>query len=449
VLIGAFVGLPGTSLTAVSDSAGRFTLGPVLPGAYRLVMQHDVLDALGISGLSASVVVADDGADLVIAVPSFATLWAGACGMVAPARDTGFIFGSVRKDGKPVSRGIVGAQWTHVVRDSGRILGVKQRTLEVDTDSTGNFALCGVPTTPTITLRARIGPGMEERVLPAFGDDRIARQDIVVLSTAAAVASTFSGVIVDSTQHPIADLEVSIPRLGIVTRTDSGGRFRLEGLPPGTHQVVARRVGYGSLEVDLEFKPGEIVDRRIVLTRIALLDSLVSTAHRYRDPLMREFEENRRIGLGHFVTRDDIRKREESPVSSFLQQIPGARVTGSYGRDFVTGGRGVRCNRQAPDVERIKRANPPAQPTGLCGVLYVPGTDEARRGVPIGCFSRVYLDNQLMNVGTPTPPFDLREISASQVEAIEFYAGSTQTPAKYMARSSECGLVIIHSRRSP
>jgi hypothetical protein len=34
-----------------------------------------------------------------------------------------------------------------------------------------------------------------------------------------------------------------------------------------------------------------------------------------------------------------------------------------------------------------------------------------------------------------------------EVEAIEWYAGVSETPPKYGARNSACGIMVIHTRR--
>jgi hypothetical protein len=95
----------------------------------------------------------------------------------------------------------------------------------------------------------------------------------------------------------------------------------------------------------------------------------------------------------------------------------------------------------------IAGANPPAPSGSLCGIYYVPSSLEARAGVPVGCFSKVYLDNALANPGSPTPPFNLRDIPPTHVEAMEIYVRAAEVPPKYAHLNSGCGVVIIHTRR--
>src|SRR6478672_1181025 len=53
----AFIALGSRS--TLSDSLGRFWFDSVVPGTYRLSMQHDLLDSLGLGGIATSVVVKD------------------------------------------------------------------------------------------------------------------------------------------------------------------------------------------------------------------------------------------------------------------------------------------------------------------------------------------------------------------------------------------------------
>src|SRR5690349_10341272 len=73
-LAGAFVGIVGMNVSAVSDSAGRFVFPAVPKGTHRVVMQHDVLDAIGLSAAGARAVVNDEKDSVIVAVPSFGTL---------------------------------------------------------------------------------------------------------------------------------------------------------------------------------------------------------------------------------------------------------------------------------------------------------------------------------------------------------------------------------------
>jgi hypothetical protein len=44
---------------------------------------------------------------------------------------------------------------------------------------------------------------------------------------------------------------------------------------------------------------------------------------------------------------------------------------------------------------------------------------------------------------------DINSFSPAEIEAIEFYTGPAQTPVKYSRLDSHCGVLVIHTRRTP
>jgi hypothetical protein len=182
-LIGAFIGIQGMSVSAMSDSLGRFVLPAVPRGTHRVVMQHDVLDAIGMSAAGTRATVTGQGDSVVVAVPSFPTLWGAACGGPAPAStDSGFVFGTVISRGQPMPRATVTATWIDLFQDSTKAVRQKQKQMEIEADSTGTFALCGVPTTTGLNLRATAGnyTSIWEEMLP-LDKQRIGRRDLVII----------------------------------------------------------------------------------------------------------------------------------------------------------------------------------------------------------------------------------------------------------------------------
>lgn len=183
-LPGAFIGIIGMNVTAVSDSLGRFVLAGVPKGTHRVVMQHDVLDAIGLSAAGARAVVNTERDSVIVAVPSFATLWRAACGREAPtSADSGFVFGTVQRGGRQVPAATVAASWLDLYKDSTGTVRQKQKTMEADADSSGNFALCGVPTTTGLSLRASSGNsfGVWTDIDP-LDKERISRRDLTIVS---------------------------------------------------------------------------------------------------------------------------------------------------------------------------------------------------------------------------------------------------------------------------
>jgi hypothetical protein len=440
-LAGAFVGIAGMNVSAVSDSLGRFVLPGVPKGTHRVVMQHDVLDALGISAAGARAVVEKEGDSVIVAVPSFATLWRAACGRAAPASaDSGFIFGTVARGGKAAPSAVVAASWLDLYQDSTNAVRQKQKLMEVDTDSTGNFALCGVPTTTALSLRASVGTSFGAWIdVPPLDKERVARRDLAIVAVSpmrfdVPQATAFTGKVqMDSTGVAVADAEVMLSDLGLSALTNARGEFRIDGVAAGTHQVQVRKIGYAFTSQDVDFAAGGPTTRTLIVSRITTLDSVNVTATTHPvDEEMRNFEEHRKIGLGKFLTRDDLAKQPNAKASTLLGQFPGIQITyGPPGVAWLLGNsRGAKSIR-APDC-KPPREDDPASDRGMV------------KPCPEYCYPHVFVDG--VDIAKMFVPNINRYVSDDLI-GVEYYNGGARLPAEYNVLNARCGVVVLHTRR--
>lgn len=248
-------------------------------------------------------------------------------------------------------------------------------------------------------------------------------------------------VMIDSTQQPLVGVEVTLTDIARSTLTNERGAFRLEGIPAGEHTLSLRHVGYAAQTSTITFRAGETIDRKIYLAKAVTLDSVRVNA-RAIDPIMRDFEEHKRVGLGHFLTRADLAKVDNVKLSSVLESISGLGVV--HGRN----GQGwVQSRRKPPVMDCPSRPRGTSDPPPGTGSCYVPDRIEMGTGMAMGCYAQVYLDHMLMNPTRPAEPFDVNTIAVDQIEAVEFYSGPSQTPAEYMRTNSPCGVLVLHTRR--
>lgn len=436
------VTLTGTGLEASTDARGRFSVSGVLPGIYAVETTTPELAAIGATS-QASLTFDDSTKTYEIRVPTAAQLAASICPAQSLASGDGAIVGRVfqRGDTVPVKGGRVVAEWT-VLRPGaggGNALDREGRRLEGRTSADGTFRLCGVPVKTALSIVATAADASsEERALQLNG--AFARVDLV-LDRAASAGATFAGVVlVDSTKTPIAGAEVSIADAGQLTITDASGAFRLGAIPPGEHRVTVRKLGYGPLETTIAFADARTVNRSIHLSRATVLDSVVVSSTSLVRQLA-DFEEHRKLGFGHFWTRDDLAKIEGRPLASILGDTPGLYVLkGHAGHAWVTASRGGKSlsamDGRVPDA--TYRVDP---------------SDIAMGANNNTCYAQVWIDDVRVYTprrgGEPKPLFDLSSIGASQIEAIEFFAGPGQTPAKYSDLDATCGVLVIHTRRTP
>jgi hypothetical protein len=112
-LIGAAIQLEGTDRLAITDSLGRFVVDSIKPGNYKVLVDHDILDTLGISLSTAPMeFVANNVTRVVIAVPSPDFLASRFCTPARRALGPGVLVGRVREPDSP--KAAVGARVSFV-----------------------------------------------------------------------------------------------------------------------------------------------------------------------------------------------------------------------------------------------------------------------------------------------------------------------------------------------
>ena len=266
------------------------------------------------------------------------------------------------------------------------------------------------------------------------------------------------GLVVDSsTGAPMRQATVAIGGTNQTASTDDAGRFVIHGVIPGRYALtITSRTADSVAVVDEQnvfiIDTVALLTLKVPTTRLAARhaepvparDSVMNRAAVKPDSLINDFERNRRNGTGRFLTREEIERRRPGSTGSLLQAMPGLRVA-SQGGDYAFNPSETCSTRD--DVDQGK-AGWMGGKAGGCSKFYVPPREDQIRGVRALCYTRVYIDQVLMNPGTPTPPYDLRQISPGEIEAVEYYASAAEMPVQYRGLSSSCGLVIFHTRRS-
>jgi len=396
----ARIGVAGTTLQATTDSLGRFTITGALSGEQTLAIHTPSLDSLN-AGYSAAVTVGAGTTTIAVRVPNALQIAGTACG------DHGFgaggiVLGRLKLDGDSTASlvGTVSAEWQTAVGPD------TPKWVSAMSDARGRFALCGVPLDAALTLRAVAdsagGQALNVRV-PAAA--RFSRAELV-LHRVVTTTATFAGLVTDSANKPIVGVEVTLPDLGKATKTNDQGAFVVRDVPAGKQRALVRHVGYGPVETQLTFAAGQTVQRRIALTRSTTLDSVVVT-EKAVDHQLDDFEENKKLGLGHFLTREELATQEGRPTSSVLASFPGIKVATAGPHAWIGSGHNP--------VTSLK--------SGGAGIDEM---DAAKHAPQWNCYALVYLDDHPVFRGQKPdgkkwePLFDINSIPVSQIEAIEY-----------------------------
>jgi hypothetical protein len=427
-IAGAKISLVGTDLSAHTDERGRFSLSGMLPGVYDVEIRTPSLDSVAASH-RASFEFIDPGKHPDWRIPNAQQLMATVCKSAPQNASRGIVVGRahVRDEAFALRDLTVTAEWS-TGSDSESV--ARQATVQGGAD--GAFRMCGVPLNTPVRLRAAAEDAetADETTVRLQGGARVARAELTLtpVSLLAARGSVFTGIVVaDSTHAPIPLAEVALPELNKSETTNSRGEFRITGIPAGEYRISVRRIGYGAADTKLAFNGTGTVERRVVLGRAVTLEAVQVTATAY-DKMRQSFDDNKRVGLGHFMTRDEIQKYDGMDLSLLLKQIPTTGVADVGGHSWVT------SRRRPPTISSTQ--------------FYRPDNAEKMQGMPIECWAHVYVDGVLQNAPKePTEPFDLKQIPPERIEKLEFYAGPGETPALYSRMGSQCGVLVIWTRQ--
>jgi hypothetical protein len=241
------------------------------------------------------------------------------------------------------------------------------------------------------------------------------------------------GVVRDSTGAAVAGAEVSAQGTSRTALTDANGAFLLTGIAPGTSVVTVRRIGYAPSSTLMRLVEGENNLGDIVLIAIARELDTVSTREQQilrEYPLLREFEENRRIGLGQFVTRAMLAQHQGGFITPVFNQMRGLQI--------------VRSATVASNAWVASIGTASTSCTILEGRLDGEQISPRRDADCNYCYPTVFLDRSRLapqgvaaNVGRFHP---------DMLQAIEVYTGGAGTPVRYMDSQSGCGVIVFHTR---
>ena len=254
------------------------------------------------------------------------------------------------------------------------------------------------------------------------------RQLFVLLLPAAAAAQRTDSTItligrvrdvVDS--GAIAHATINVLGTSLVGYPDGKGQFRIDGIQPGTRELVIRALGYAKLIQSDEFPGSGIAHRDYYMQRVPhVLTEMVVQGRSMRVPRgMEEIYRRGARGWGTFITREQIDSLDPIDIKAMLATIPGV-----FAND-----RGVAFQRCPP---------------GWPPQLWIDGQRMTR-------FKRQEQHDR--NSWGPTPdPYFLNEMLTGvlprEVQAIEVYTSTSSTPAEFMDQSG-CGMIAIWTLRGP
>jgi hypothetical protein len=242
-----------------------------------------------------------------------------------------------------------------------------------------------------------------------------------------AAQASLSGIVRDdSTARPLEGVEVLVNRTDHRAITGPDGRYRLDGLPTGMYQIIFRSIGHLPLRMDVLLAGGETTRANATLVRSdVVLEPIVVTGEARADVGLagRGFEERRKMGFGRFYDSNELRELEHLKVGDVIRRKGGVTVMG-----------------------------PPTYQIAMNSYM---------RNIfgELNCYMSIYLDGLLHWRGgsnksgeellTNPPPNLATLVSVHGVAAIEVYRSAAGIPVEFGGTSSQCGAVVIWTRRGP
>jgi hypothetical protein len=421
-LPGASVMLTGTATRTVqADARGRFAMDSLAPGKYTITFRHPSLAEVGYTPQDWSLdLKAGTVSRLFLATTSGAAVYARVC---PNTRETqvGAVLGSLKEVAtrEPVAGGEVRVEWSESSISKELGMSRRLRSVRAETDSLGHYQLCGVPNDAAVLLRAQArglngaplelaleGRSLAIRLLTIDLSDstgRVANDGVLDHGTA-----VLKGTIRQTTGEPLPEAQVLVLGLPNGAQSTPTGGFEIKDLPGGSHTVEIRAIGFARKRELVDLDPTKPVELDIKMTKMAaVLPELSVTAKAAAG--QSEFDKRRTsaAGAGHFITREDIDRRNPLRTEDLFRTVAGLSVVPSGGFDYsVVSSRGAGFNgRCSPD-------------------FYVDG-------------AKVTVDPQIGG-GIPVNPHE--------IYGIEVYSGPASVPAQFQTQNG-CGAIVIWTQR--
>lgn len=347
-LVGALIQVEGTGRIGATDSLGRFLIDSIKAGSYRLVVDHPMLDTLGITLVSAPM-----GFDVnsitrtQIAVPSAEYLTALFCPAARRTLGPGALVGRVREP--DTDEPAVGARVSIVFYDPDipglpANLRVKKtpRVRETVVAADGTYKLCGLPPTYEGKLQAQRKDGGVTAEVPVSQSDGVLALRSMSVAALPRVASADSGAppvarkgtarvfgrVLNASGAPVSGARVGLMGVSAATITRANGDFLLDSLPSGTQAIVVRQLGYKPTEQTVELSsraPARVtVKLGIFVPELSPVEVISA-----RDQGLQKvgFSDRKRSSTGgYFIDPEQIERRRAQLFSDLLRTVPGIRV---------------------------------------------------------------------------------------------------------------------------
>jgi carboxypeptidase family protein/TonB-dependent receptor-like protein len=423
--------IAGSTHQAVTDSTGayKFDVDSLPEGLATVGFFMAGMDSLGITPPPRQVGIHHgESALLDLGVPSMRTVLHVICRDSA-TEGRGLMMGVVRDadTDKPLVGALVVVMWTEM-NIGTTSLSKLPKAAHTTVGAKGDYRLCGLPNGVALRAQARLGPkasGWIDISMPPGGvlqRDFLVGNRIVAAAPAAAPApgaqgttappqapkplgtALLNGTVMGADGKPLEGAQVYLVGTAIGARADSRGAFRLSGLPAGTQTVEVRQLSYTPKRYTVDLSPARESRLAAVMDSHAQVLGEVTVQGKPTSNIP-GFDARAKRGLGTFLDREEIEKRQSVLTTDLFRTIPGLTV-GFDGQNYVV---------------------------------------QSSRSLGSGCQVQWYLD------GSPydNSSNDLDQmLRPDDIEAVEVYKSASEVPVQFQGHDAACGTILVWTKRS-
>jgi hypothetical protein len=397
-LAGAVVRVAGSKREVRTNARGEFVLDSLKPGEMTVEVRHPLLDTLGQSLDSRPFSLVSGQRGMYSArTMSLEDLRDRSCPRSGANFGRAILLGILRD--ADADTALAGGTASLVYKDQFSGASAERvRTSRIGAD--GRFAICGLPDAITGTVQVSRSGQVTAEVHVETKRTLFSTVGLTIATTTQRKA-VLMGRVTQSSGLPIAGAQVVVAGSPNLARTDSLGRYRLEGLPSGTVEVVVRRIGFGAVTQAALLNQREPLRLDFTVSEARLLAAVKVVGKMDTGLDKVGFKERQMHGFGHFQSPDEIEQRHPFLFTDLLQVVPGLHISDR------PGGRTIETTR------------------------------------PGGCVN-FFIDNARFD---SYEPGDIdSQFSTHIVGAVETYRSAAETPAQFQVPLKDCATVVMWTK---
>ena len=227
------------------------------------------------------------------------------------------------------------------------------------------------------------------------------------------VLGTIDGIVSDTGLVPLQGAFITVFGSNLRVGTGPNGRFRINKIPAGQYLLMVKRVGFRPASAVIQVPETDTLRLSYTLEPVPA-EALAAVVVTEKSPSMKmaQFEQRHKLGVGEFMTADEIKQRNSVFATELFRKFKTVNVSADH-------------------------SSPIAQ-------YYAISAREGGNPQLGACPMQVYLDQ------VPLPsPFNLDLLPPPRdIAGIEVYAGASTIPLQFSGYDRGCGVILIWTKDS-